>query len=332
MLSIEETRALSQVHPEFAPILAEGGPMVGGWTLDTDIHAIRDVIAQMRATQFRVDPASRPHTEEDVKIPARDGTAIRARIYKPRSAPGDGCPGMVAYHGGGFVVGDFETERWLCEMFTQMGGIAVNVDYRMAPEHVFPAAVEDSLDAAKWTAQNAASLGINPKKGLLVAGESAGADLALVVSHLYRDTNISPPLTGVYAAIPSAVNDETIPAKYKDRFISMTQNADSPIVSRESLKLIHKLYKPDPTSPLAYPLASPTHSGLPKTYFQACGLDVLRDCALVLEQAYRDSGVPTKIDVYPGLPHGFWAVYSDLKVTQQHTEDTREALKWLLAE
>lgn len=59
---------------------------------------------------------------------------------------------------------------------------------------------------------------------------------------------------------------------------------------------------------------------------------MLRDCALVLEQAYRDSGVSTKIDVYPGLPHGFWAVYSDLKVTQQHTEDTREALKWLLAE
>ncbi len=124
--------------------------MMQGWSLETDIHAIRGMIEQMRASQFRVDPASRPHTEEDVRIPARDGTSIGARIYKPRNAPSDGCPGMVVYHGGGFVIGDFETERWLCEMFTQLGGIAVNVDYRMAPEHVFPTAVEDSLDAAKW--------------------------------------------------------------------------------------------------------------------------------------------------------------------------------------
>lgn len=199
-------------------------------------------------------------------------------------------------------------------------------------------------------------MGINPAKGLIVGGESAGADLSLLVSHLYRDTKLEPPLTGVYAAIPSAVNDETVPAKYKDRFISLSQNADAPILNRESLKLTHsmsigrplefrnssfanqkplhhpELYKPDATSPLAYPLASPTHGGLPKTYFQACGLDVVRDCALILEQVYKDSGVPTKLDVYPGLPHGFWALFTDLKISEKHKDDSREGLKWLLAE
>lgn len=121
-----------------------------GWNRDTDIYAIRDMMATRRASQLRVNPAEKPHTEEDARIPTRDGNTIAARIYKPRNAPGDGCPGMIVYHGGGFVVGDFETEAWLCEMFTQLGGIAVNVDYRMAPEHVFPTALEDSLDAAKW--------------------------------------------------------------------------------------------------------------------------------------------------------------------------------------
>lgn len=84
-------------------------------------------------------------------------------------------------------------------------------------------------------------MGINPAKGLIVGGESAGADLALLVSHLYRDTKLEPPLTGVYAAIPSAVNDETVPAKYKDRFISLKQNSDAPILNRESLKLTQSM-------------------------------------------------------------------------------------------
>ena len=66
-----------------------------------------------------------------------------------RDSP-DGCPGMVVFHGGGYLVGDFETEAWLCALFTKLGGIAVNVDYRHAPEHVFPAAIHDAFDATAW--------------------------------------------------------------------------------------------------------------------------------------------------------------------------------------
>lgn len=87
-------------------------------------------------------------------------------------------------------------------------------------------------------AENAKSLGINPEKGLLVGGESSGADLALCVSVLSRDAKLSPPLTGVYAPVTSALNPETIPSQYKDRFISMEQNKDAPCLNAESIKFI----------------------------------------------------------------------------------------------
>lgn len=90
-------------------------------------------------------------------------------------------------------------------------------------------------------------------------------------------------------------------------------------------------YKPDPKSPLAYPILFPDHSGIPKTYFQACGMDPVRDCSLVLEQVYNDAGVATRMDVYPGLPHGFWAFFKELSQSKKHTKDSTEGLRWLLA-
>lgn len=90
--------------------------------------------------------------------------------------------------------------------------------------------------------ENAKSLGINPQKGLLVGGESAGADLALSVAVLHRDAEISPPLTGVYAAIPSAMNEEVLPEKYKDRFFSLEQNANAPCLTAESMKFIQSKF------------------------------------------------------------------------------------------
>lgn len=88
------------------------------------------------------------------------------------------------------------------------------------------------------TAQNAESLGIDPEKGFLVAGESSGGEMAVIVAHLCLNDKLTPPLTGIYAAMPGGVNHETVPEKYKDRFISFEQNADAPILSAESLAFI----------------------------------------------------------------------------------------------
>ncbi|KAF5662365.1 lipase esterase [Fusarium heterosporum] len=331
MLTIEETRALGEAHPEFEPIIRAHNPMLNGWDMNTDLDAFREMMAQVQQYRTEPDPETLSYQMKDFKIPVRDCFQVDARSYSPKGDEvSDGRPGLIVFHGGGFITGDFNTEAGLCVEFTKLGGVALNIDYRHAPEHVFPQAINDAFDATVWVSRNVAKFGINPSKGLIIAGTSSGADISLAVSHLYHDANMSPPLTGVFAPITSGVNDQTVPNKYRDHFISMEQCAKAPVFSAESMKFIHSKYKPDPTSPLAFPVAFPSHAGLPKTYFQACGMDPIRDCSIILEQVYRDEGVPTRLDIYPGLPHAFWAIFPELEISQKRERDAVEGLKWLL--
>lgn len=89
-------------------------------------------------------------TEHDITIPVRDGTTIAARVHAPKDIPEDGCPLFVVFHGGGFVLGDLENEVTLCRQWNKLGGVALNVDYRLAPEHKFPIPGDDTYDALKW--------------------------------------------------------------------------------------------------------------------------------------------------------------------------------------
>jgi acetyl esterase/lipase len=136
------------------------------------------------------------------------------------------------------MVGDAEMSAWLANMFTDLGGIAVNVEYRLAPEHKFPQAVEDAFDALKWIAGNASKFGGALGKGFLVGGESAGADLANVTAHLYVQEEGLPKLTGVYSSIPCGVHEQVLPERYKDRFFSLEQNKNALIISRESVLVV----------------------------------------------------------------------------------------------
>lgn len=131
-------------------IIKSENPRLGSWSMETDIHQIRDMMDWMRETKPKPDPKSLSYLTEELKIPLRDGFEVDARVYKPRDVPADGCPGFVVFHGGGYMVGDLETEAYLCVLFTNLGGIAVNINYRHAPEHVFPQAIHDAFDATKW--------------------------------------------------------------------------------------------------------------------------------------------------------------------------------------
>lgn len=89
-------------------------------------------------------------------------------------------------------------------------------------------------------------------------------------------------------------------------------------------------YKPDLSSPLASPVLF-DHTGIPKTYFVACGGDLLRDCTLILEQVWKDEGIPTRLDIYPGIPHAGWVFFPETNFARKHVEDSREALRWLMS-
>lgn len=190
---------------------------------------------------------------------------------------------------------------------------------------------------------------MDPLKGFIVGGESAGANLAAVMSLLARDQQLSPPITGLVLSIPPVVNPDRVPERFREVFLSYDQNADAPILNREagyeasSMCLSENFtftapnigmtgtYNGDPDSYMTWHILHPAgHAGLPPTYLQVCGLDILRDDGLIYDQVLRDSEVKTKIDIYPGLPHGFWVMWPQLKSSKKQTADMMAGVAWLL--
>lgn len=147
-----------------------------------------------------------------------------------------------------------------------------------------------------------------------------------------RENSLSPPLTGGLLVVPATVHPSSVPEKYASHYLSLKQNADAPLLNKESVDNMINLYKPDPESPLFNVLKHPKgHQGLPPVYLLACGLDPIRDDALLLERAIREEGgSPTKIDLWPGVPHVFWAVFPTLSQVPQLMGGIIGAAVWLL--
>jgi acetyl esterase/lipase len=122
------------------------------WNMETDIQMVRLAMARVRDIMRANKPKSSalPYATEDIQIPLRDMSKIPARIYTPRKPRPSGYPCMFVCHGGGYVIGDIETEEWLCEIFASLGGVVVDVIYRHAPEFPFPIPIYDSYDGLKW--------------------------------------------------------------------------------------------------------------------------------------------------------------------------------------
>ncbi|KAI6714934.1 hypothetical protein JHW43_002588 [Diplocarpon mali] len=332
IMSPEEHLALARIDPELEQILKKT-PFVQHLTSNSDIPKLRALLLarKKQSAAANIPQQETSYVEEDRQCPVRDGSSIAVRIHKPKRPPSDGCPIFVVYHGGGFALGGLDNEVVLCRNFTELGGIAVNVEYRLAPEHPFPIPCEDAYDALKWTAAHFEELGGNPEKGFLVGGISAGANFGAILSHLYRDDEIAPPLTGSYLSIPACIPDELVPDRYKSVYLSREQNKDAPILNQGTIDIFEELYRPDRTSPLRTPIVHESHQGLPPTYFQICGLDPLRDEALIYEEILRsENGVKTRVDIYPGLPHAFWSWWTTADFSMKLQEDSVKGMKWLL--
>jgi acetyl esterase/lipase len=222
------------------------------------------------------------------------GGAIRVRVYRPEQPAAGGRPLILNFHGGGFVFGDLRLSDWMCSsVAVTVGAVVVSVDYRLAPVHPFPAAVEDCYAALAWAAENAADLGATERIGVM--GESAGGNLSAVVCLLARDRG-GPPISHQTLLYPPTDMTQMSP-----------DAANSLIISEPDMLAFRRLYlgDVDPANPLASPLLAQDHSHLPPALIQVAEHDPLRDEGVRYAAALRSAGVPVRLTEYVGMPHGY---------------------------
>ena len=226
------------------------------------------------------------------------GGPLRLRIYTP--AGRGPFPLMLFFHGSGFVLCSLDTHDGLCRNLSAgTGCVVVSVDYRLAPEHKFPAGPDDCLAATRWAAAHAAELGIDPAR-ILLAGDSAGGTMAAVTALRVRDEG-GPELCGQILLYP--VTDYHTPGTP-----SYAENADGYGLTRDTMKWFWGHYLTDAAeaeNPHASPLRARDLSGLPPAFVMSAEYDPLRDEAELYGERLRAAGVPTEITRRSGMNHGF---------------------------
>ncbi|KAF9269571.1 hypothetical protein L218DRAFT_993598 [Marasmius fiardii PR-910] len=280
-------------------------------------------------------PSETDYQVTDRHIDIGNGIKVLARCVVPTPKEGeDGTfPLLFWTHGGGWTIGDLNWDDHRLRRAAVDNRIAVvNCEYRLAPEDPFPAAVEDSFTALKHVASNPESFSGSLSKGFLVGGQSAGGNLAAVMANLARDDPFfkDRPITGQLLLIPVTIHPDAYPEEFKSSLLSMEQNKDAPILTGEAMRKYWEWYGAPPADPRASPLLLPSHKGLPKAFLMVCGLDPLRDEGLLYGKVLKAAGVETKVEVYPGVPHGFELVDCTIGKARKFESDLGVALKWLL--
>jgi acetyl esterase len=260
---------------------------------------------------------------EQLAIPSPAGP-IPARVYtpiKPRTADGL-APCLVFFHGGGWVIGDLDSHDVVCRKLADQGElIVISVDYRLAPEHKFPAAVDDAIHATKWIAGNAKSLGIDAGR-LIVGGDSAGGNLAAVVAISVRDGN-GPAIAGqvlIYPAIDFALTH----ASHREPETSI-------LLTHTVIRWFRDHYlngAADVSDWRASPARAKTLAGLPPAYVLTTGADPLRDEGDEYARRLKEAGVAVIYRHFPGQFHGFFTMG---KLLQQANVAVGEIGVWLKA-
>lgn len=234
---------------------------------------------------------------ENFTIPGPGGD-MRARAYSPVAAVGP-LPTLIFFHGGGFVAGGLETHDGLCRQLVSDGGFKViAIAYRLAPEHPYPAAVEDAWAAALWIEQNSAQMGVDGGR-LAVGGDGAGGTLAAIVTQMAREQGGLKPAFQLLLFPNTQTGGETA---------SLNEFAVGYFLERRTIEHFNSLYLPpghDPNAPAISPLRARDVSGLPPAYVMLAGYDPLHDEGQAYADRLRTAGVQVAIADYPDLVHGF---------------------------
>lgn len=292
-----------------SPAHADGSPLPPAEPLDAEIQALVDNIpggialpsggdpVKVRDTFRRITVALRDQqgppnlaAVEELTVPGADGE-FAARVYRPRGQAQSAT--ILFFHGGGFVVGDIETHdlqvRTLAE---RAGATIVSAEYRLAPEHPFPAAVDDAESIARWAVACAEELG-GDRARVLVAGDSAGGNLAAVCAQRV------PGISGQLLIYPTT--------DFAGVTQAMADHADGPLLTLEAGALFRTAYlgDADPEDPRISPLRGENFSAQPPAVIVTCEYDILRDDGFLYAEKLREHGVAVTHLHYPSLMHGF---------------------------
>ncbi len=272
-----------------------------GTKSDADIIAMQSRHMPSNGLTNVIFGSVRPGTElRDVTI-SGPGGGIGARVYRRAGAGPGPRPLILNFHGGGFVFGDLRMADWMCSsVAVTVDAVVVSVDYRLAPAHPFPAAVDDCYAALTWATDNAAGLGaVGPEDGAAprigVMGESAGGNLSAVMCLLARDRG-GPQISHQALLYPPT-----------DLTLRPATGAHTLIISEPDMAAFRRLYlgDADPADPQVSPLLALDHSRLPPALIQVAEHDPLRADGVRYAAALRAAGVPVRFTEYVGMPHGY---------------------------
>jgi acetyl esterase len=281
----------------------------------TDPVTARKNLAKLAATAPAADTAD--IEIEDRTVPADPEVAVR--IYRPHRPQG----AIVWLHGGGFVMGDLDTEHpWATRVADGSGAAVISVGYRLAPEHQFPAALDDASAVLTWTAEHTAELGIDSGR-IAVGGHSAGAGLAAAVALRARDQQ-GPPIR--FQLLNQPELDD------RQETWSARNFTDTPWMTRDKLAATWRHYVGSaPASPYAAPARAADLSGLPPAYIATAEFDPLRDEGITYALRLLQAGVPVELHQWPGTFHGSQAILS-AEVSRRQIAELGAALYRALAE
>ena len=283
------------LDPDLAAMLA-----LDAYTKDSHLWALTPEAARAKVAEsiaIADDPPPGDVTVREIAIPGPAGE-LAARVYEPAGLSA-ASPGMVYVHGGGWVTCDLDTHDPLCRRIALDGELrVVSIAYRLAPEHRFPAAADDSLAAFRWVAVHAGELGIDPAR-IAIGGDSAGGNLSAVVSLDTRGDAIRPALQVLlYPALDATCSRP-----------SYAELADGYYLTKRAADWYYAHYLGDDAALRTHPRASPLHAehvrGAPPALLAIARFDPLRDEGIAYAARLREAGVPVDERVYPSFIHGF---------------------------
>lgn len=309
----------SDVKDILAMLAAQPGPAMS----EMEPAEARQMYVQMSKL---VDPPRGELAEvKDIAIAGPHGHVIPARLYRPNLLLHP-APVLLFFHGGGWVIGDIETHDSACAEIARLLEVdVVSVDYRLAPEHPFPAAVDDCLAAAEWLAASPGEIG-HPVSGIIPAGDSAGGNLAAAVSQRLQG-KLPVPIVAQWLIYPGTDMAASTG--------SMEAFAEGYLLTKDSMEWFTKHYITDEAHlklPEASPILAESLQGQPPTLVFTCGLDPLRDQGRAYAARLIEAGVRTVFREAKGQIHGSLTMRAGIPSAQDDLAANIASLKALIAE